>query len=679
MRHSVRSVLKYLIVGLALASFASVAQSPQDVRVALVIGNAAYKHAPPLSNSGNDARAMARLLNRLGFKVLEVVDGDRASMNRAIEQMQGQLRGQQAVAMLYYAGHGLQLDWRNFMVPVDAKLEKAEDVPKQTVDIEQVMRVFKGAGTRMNIVVLDACRDNPFSSTAGSKGLAPLDAPPGTFLAFATAPGNVAEDGDEASGNGLFTQYLIKELQKPSSIENVFKRVRLQVRQKSQGRQIPWDSSSLEEDFAFNDGAKHTLNPDDLTREAKEAKERQERLRAEAEAAKQRESEVLRQREQERLRLAEEQKRRESEAEERRKRELEIAKQLELERQRLAEAEGIKESLARQKAEAESKERERLLALAAEEQTRLAQEAERARLKSEADAKDRERQLALAVEAERKRAQDAAQAFERAKLAETQRLKDLEQAKAQAELDAKLKKETENKQFEIQKADWDKIKDSKNPDDFYAFLNKYPNASTSKAAESRLTMLAESTVTAAPGKNGIQATVKPMDRFQPGDVYQWVSKNPDTGAVYGRGTDRIVKFSDLIVELSNGEIYSRNGAIHVIRTGSRGLTTLDPPQVYFPPEDFKIGEGWRTESSIRYGFLNLKTSGEIKVLGKETLSIEAGVYEAYKVVAKGGNSFERLEMTYWLHPDFGRPVKVVFRSARSYYSWEWAKHPRPPF
>jgi hypothetical protein len=342
----------------------------------------------------------------------------------------------------------------------------------------------------------------------------------------------------------------------------------------------------------------------------------------------------------------------------------------------MAEAEKIKEQMGRQKAEAESKERERLLALAAEEQMRLAREAEKARVKAESEAKEREWQLALAVEAEKKRAQQAAQALERAKLEEAQRLKDLEQAKAQTELEARLKKETAARQFEIQKADWDKIKDSKNPDDFYAFLNKYPNGSLSKAVEVRLAMLAESNLRADTGKNGIQSTVKPTDRFQLGDVYHWVSKNPDTGNVYERGTDKVVKISDLSAELSNGEIYTRNGAIQVIRTG-RKLTTFDPPQVYFPPEDFKVGEGWRTDSLIKYGFLTLKTSGEIKVIGKETVTVEAGVYEAYKVIARGKNSFEDLEMIYWLHPDFGRAIKTIFRSSRgAYWSWEWAKHPR---
>ena len=142
--------LRVVCTGLLLTGMASVAQAPLDVRVALVIGNAAYQKVPPLSNSVNDARAMSLVLRKLGFKVFDVIDGDRASMAQAISRLQNDLKGQQAVAMLYYAGHGLQLDWRNYMVPIDANIDKAEDVPKQTVDIEQVIQTFKESKTRMN-------------------------------------------------------------------------------------------------------------------------------------------------------------------------------------------------------------------------------------------------------------------------------------------------------------------------------------------------------------------------------------------------------------------------------------------------------------------------------------------------------------------------------------------------
>jgi len=657
MKHHARSFLKYLLLGLALASFASEAQSPQDVRIALVIGNAAYKYVPVLGNSGNDAKSMAFLLGRLGFKVLEVVDGDRASMLRAIEQMRGQLNGKQAVAMLYYAGHGLQLDWRNYMVPVDAKLGKADDVPRQTVDIQEVIRVFKSAATRMNIIVLDACRDNPFPSTTSSKGLAPLDAPPGTFLAFATAPGNVAEDGDEASGNGLFTEFLIKELQKPTSIENVFKRVRLQVRQKSQGRQIPWDSSSLEEEFAFNDGVKNTFNPDDLIRDAKE---KQERLRAEAEAAKQKEIEIVRQRELERVRLAEDQKRRETEAEERRKREIEIAKQIELERQRLAEAEKIKEQLARQRAEAESKERERLLALAAEEQTRLAREAERARIKAETEARERERQLALAVEAEKKRAQEAAQALERTRLAEAQRLKDIELAKVQAELEARLKNESAEKQFEIQKADWDKIKDSKNPDDFYAFLNKYPSGSITEQATFALESLQKAKVIAQAAKDGVTQTPGAA-RFRVGDYYEQRTLDERGNPVQSTKIK--------ITRIANGFVYV-NDSTEPTRTvdgglisvnSTRGKVTFDPPRLDFPGGEFSIGKKWTWRSLMRTGLGQTLIESEVKIVAFEEVAVPAGTFKAYRInqVQKlpDGTVFNRL--TCWHDPEWGLSLKCL--------------------
>jgi hypothetical protein len=142
------------------------------------------------------------------------------------------------------------------MIPVDARLAKPADVSAQGLDVGEVIEAFRVAKTQLNIVVLDACRDNPFSGTelAASKGLAPLDAPPGTLLAFATAPGNVAQDAGIGDGqnNGLYTGFLLRELKKPQArIEDVFKRVRFSVRQQSQGKQIPWETTSLEDDFSF--------------------------------------------------------------------------------------------------------------------------------------------------------------------------------------------------------------------------------------------------------------------------------------------------------------------------------------------------------------------------------------------------------------------------------------------
>ncbi len=251
LRHWIQS----FAVAAGLLTIAASAQAPLDVRVALVIGNAAYAGSAALANPANDARAMADTLKQLGFTVVELRDSGKTQMTEAIVKVREALKGKQGVGMLYYAGHGLQLDWRNYMVPVDAKMASAADVPNQSIDVNTVLDAFKGAGNRMNILVLDACRDNPFAASASGKGLAQVDAPPGTFLAYATAPGNVAEDGDVKGGNGLYTQYLLEELKKPTArIEDVFKRVRLNVRKQSQGRQIPWESTSLEDDFYFNRG-----------------------------------------------------------------------------------------------------------------------------------------------------------------------------------------------------------------------------------------------------------------------------------------------------------------------------------------------------------------------------------------------------------------------------------------
>ena len=268
-----KPALRLAAVACALAVVSVSAQAPFDVRVALIIGNSAYPGNMALANPANDALAMADVLKRLGFTVIELRDGNKAQMSAAIAKVSDALKGKQGVGMLYYAGHGLQLDWRNYMVPVDANLKTAADVPQQTIDLSSVVDTFKAAGNRMNIVVLDACRDNPFGgSTSSGKGLAQLDAPPSTLLAYATAPGNVAEDGDAKSGNGLYTQYLLQELKRPAAkIEDVFKRVRLNVRRQSEGRQIPWESTSLEDDFLFNDGIKYTIKADELERMATSA------------------------------------------------------------------------------------------------------------------------------------------------------------------------------------------------------------------------------------------------------------------------------------------------------------------------------------------------------------------------------------------------------------------------
>jgi len=217
--------------------------------VALVIGNAAYPGAP-LSNPLNDAKAMSRFLRGAGFEVVEQLDATREAMQSAVAAAASRMDGRQATAVFYYAGHGIQVDWRNYLIPVDARPTSAAEARATTLDLGVVVEAFRKAGTRRNLLLLDACRDNPFRQAATATGLAQMDAPSGTLLAYATAPGHVADDG--SLGNGLYTSHLLQEIARPGAkIEDVLKRVRLGVRRQSAGRQVPWESTSLEDDFFF--------------------------------------------------------------------------------------------------------------------------------------------------------------------------------------------------------------------------------------------------------------------------------------------------------------------------------------------------------------------------------------------------------------------------------------------
>ncbi|MBI3371958.1 MAG: caspase family protein [Betaproteobacteria bacterium] len=220
-------------------------------KVALVLGNSKYKEAP-LKNPANDAKAIADALKASGFEVTLKMDAGKADMAAAVQAYVQTLAAKKCVGLFYYAGHGLQLAWRNYMLPVDADIDTIADIQKQGVEVNALLEGLTKAANPMNVIILDACRDNPFGNLKGvdHKGLSQMDAPQSTLLAYATSPGNVASDGDGA--NGLYTENLLRELKVAEArVEDVFKRVRLGVRVKSKGAQIPWESTSLEEDFWF--------------------------------------------------------------------------------------------------------------------------------------------------------------------------------------------------------------------------------------------------------------------------------------------------------------------------------------------------------------------------------------------------------------------------------------------
>jgi hypothetical protein len=221
-------------------------------RVALVIGNGKYQseEVPQLANPVNDARSMAEALNKLGFEVTEVTDATQKEMNRAIANFGASLEPT-SVALFYYAGHGLQVKGKNYLVPVDADISGEASIPAETVDVDTVLAQLDSS--TMSIVILDACRNNPFKKarSIGGGGLAQMDAPKGSFIAYATSPGKTAADGTGA--NGLYTQALLKNIQTPGiSLEEVFKRVRNDVSMATADEQIPWESTSLTGNFYFH-------------------------------------------------------------------------------------------------------------------------------------------------------------------------------------------------------------------------------------------------------------------------------------------------------------------------------------------------------------------------------------------------------------------------------------------
>jgi uncharacterized caspase-like protein len=239
-------------------AWAAAAGTPDPSRLALVIGNSSYRDAP-LVNPANDAKAIAGLFAQAGFTVDSRLDANRNDMMAAIERFGiAAKRADTKLVVFYYAGHGAQLDWRNYLLPVDAVVQKQEDMKQRCVDLSLLLGQLSAAKDKTFVIILDACRNNPFGSAyrPEQKGLSQFDAPVGSLLAYATAPGNVASDGD--GQNGLYTENLVRELsQRGTRIEDALKRVRLNVRLASHGAQIPWETTSLEGDvFIFNDGQK---------------------------------------------------------------------------------------------------------------------------------------------------------------------------------------------------------------------------------------------------------------------------------------------------------------------------------------------------------------------------------------------------------------------------------------
>jgi hypothetical protein len=229
-------------------------------RIALVIGNGKYINSMELANPVNDARAMKKALENVGFDVYEYEDLNQAQIKKAIDDFGVRLK-QYSVGLFFYAGHGIQAKGLNYLIPVDATIQSEQQVEYDCVQADRVLGQMEDAGSKINIVILDACRNNPFerswSRSANGTGLAFMNAPSGSLIAYATSPGRTASDG--SGSNGLYTSALLENLKTPGiNILQMFQTVRRTVSAKSAKQQIPWESTSLTADFFFVNSSSNT-------------------------------------------------------------------------------------------------------------------------------------------------------------------------------------------------------------------------------------------------------------------------------------------------------------------------------------------------------------------------------------------------------------------------------------
>ena len=254
MRYHRYCILLIVIAGICItlpAQQDEISSTNTSERVALIIGNSDYTTGP-LLNPENDARAMAGALRNTGFEVLEYINLETmVDMKRVIREFGRKIQNG-GVGLFYYAGHGIQVNGKNYLIPTKAQIYAEEEVEYESVDVGFVLAQMEIASNRMNILILDACRNNPFARSwrSSASGLAFINAPAGTMIAYSTAPGSVASDG--TGSNGLYTEELLRQIEKEGQkIEDVFKSVRARVISRSNNTQTPWESSSLVGDFYF--------------------------------------------------------------------------------------------------------------------------------------------------------------------------------------------------------------------------------------------------------------------------------------------------------------------------------------------------------------------------------------------------------------------------------------------
>lgn len=225
-----------------------------EIKKALVIGCSTYQHSDSLINPLNDANGMENTLQQLGFEVVKRIDPTQKDLKIVIDEFGESLKGSD-VGLFYFAGHGVQVQGLNYLIPIDANLTSEKLVEYDCVEAGRILAHMEEARTSVNIIMLDACRNNPFERAwgrgIGLRGLATMNAPKGSLIAYSTSPGQTASDG--SGNNGLYTEALLNHIKgKSTPVNTMFQKVRLEVMEKSKEEQIPWESTSLTADFYFN-------------------------------------------------------------------------------------------------------------------------------------------------------------------------------------------------------------------------------------------------------------------------------------------------------------------------------------------------------------------------------------------------------------------------------------------
>jgi uncharacterized caspase-like protein len=605
------------LAGFAIFLLAAIQAQASD-RVALVIGNSAYASSP-LTNPGNDAKAMAGLLRSAGFDVNQHVDTSLGQLQAAVTAFGFRIQDPKVkFAVFYYAGHGVQLDWRNYLVPVTANIRTAEDVRTQTVDVSSLITHMSAAKNRNYLIILDACRDDPFAGSfrAPAAGLSQFDAPIGSVLAYSTSPGKVAFDGEGA--NGLYTSYLLKEFAvKGIKIEDAFKRTRLNVRMASKGEQIPWETTSLEEDvYLFPDDRKKLSEAEQHSLFEKEVNHW---LRVKSTTSLPVLAEFIQTYPSGSV----------SELAAARFNRLQAA-----EREREAQKQAAK-SAALLTAERAKQERESALRLA--QQQALAAQQEADRQKQESTRLETLRAAAAKLAAEQKAAETAANAAATAKAkAEIEAL-----ATAQAQTEQRAKSEAEAARLAVLKEQQAQQAQAKLAAGQASAATVTPTTTPTGATAAPPLLLASTPFYKGSTEHHRAYAVGDTFEFQVIDHFTKASKPLNMKVTQLDSTNDVVTFNggDYASDLMGNILTNLNGS------------SSTPRQFY--PAEVMVGKRWRTQ------FVQKRANGyqftfryDLKVVGKERITVPAGTFDTYKIEARGFN-MERgasLERNIWITP-----------------------------